>query len=76
VPVPIARLKRAIVAYALAALFFAGLVPATPSFADASAVTLTIVAQPVTRISLDLVYDPAIEGAALVVTTSTIAQLP
>lgn len=69
-------IRRLIAPFGVAALLFACLVPATPSFAAASGVSVTIVAQPVTRTSLDSVYDPLIEGAVLVLTTSTIAQLP
>ena len=69
-------IRRLIAPYAVAALLFAGLVPPTPGFAAASAVSVTIVAQPVTRTSLDVVYDPLIQGDVLVLTTSTIAQLP
>ena len=70
------HLRRLVAPYAVAALLFAGFVPATPGFAAASAVSVTIVAQPVTRTSLDVAYDPLIEGDVLVLTTSTIAQLP
>lgn len=55
---------------------FAGLMPATPSLAAGSAVSVTIVAQSVTRTSLVRVYDALLEGDVLVLTTSTIAQLP
>jgi hypothetical protein len=62
--------------FAIAVLIFAGLVATTSVFADTSTVTLTITEPPVTRTSLDRVYDPAIGGEALVLTTSVIAQLP
>jgi hypothetical protein len=61
---------------AITVLMLAGLIPATSAFADTSTVTLTITEPPVTRTSLDRVYDPAIDGEALVLTTSVIAQLP
>jgi hypothetical protein len=73
----IKRNRRGIIAtLAITALMFAGLIPATSTFADTSTVTLTITAPPVTRTSLDWVFDPAIDGDALVLTTSVIGQLP
>ena len=68
--------KRFSLRSAITVLMFASLFPATLAFADTSTVTLTITEAPVTRISLSQVYDPAIDGEALVQTTSVIAELP
>lgn len=70
------KLRRLIAPYVVAGLLLATLVPATPSFADGSSVSMTIVAQPITRTNWNVIYDPLIGGDVVVVTTTTITQLP
>jgi hypothetical protein len=68
--------SRRVAACGLAVFIFAHPIPATLAFADTSTVTISIVEPPVTRTSVDRVYDPALDGEALVLTTTMIAQLP
>lgn len=67
-------MKHVLARFAIGIVFLAYLGPATPSFADTSQVTLSVSAAPVTRSRL--VYVPAVGGDTLVLTTSTINELP
>jgi hypothetical protein len=67
-------MKHARVRLSLIAALFAALAPITTSFADTSLVTLSITAAPIT--SSRLVYVHASDGNALILVTSTIAELP